>query len=436
MNKHNSKLKKVGNFSFSAGLFLLPSALFLSSILLLISSCLGCFICEKDYFKCNWNKSFFVCGLLIILSSFTHFFNLTYGYKDLLDPKLSFVGIFNWLPFFWFFYGFQPYLNSKKKRKNSAIILISATVPVLLSGFGQYFFDWTGPFKTLNGLIVWYQRPISKLGLTGLFNNQNYAGAWLSLIWPFCIALVLEKSKPFLKKNISLIFLISIGFAAILTNSRSAWACIIWSIPLVVGSSSFIWFFPLIFFISSIFIITIFQPFSGDIQNHLREIIPKKIWLEFAAEGIGNLNVTRFEIFISALKISKLNPFFGMGAGSFPIIYELEQNLWKGHPHNILLELAISYGYPVAIILISSVITLLIMSAKLVFDKKHQKSELVFFEKAWWTSIFTFCFTQLLDIQYFDGRISITSWILLCGLKQMLDENNSKKDIDYNRLIR
>ena len=206
MNKQNSQLKKIGNICFALGLFLLPSALFLSSILLLMSASLGCFLCEQNYFKCNWNKSFFVCGILIIISSLAHTLNLTSTYRDLLDTKLSFIGSLNWLPFFFLFWGFQPYLNSKQKRRRSAMILISSTFPVLFSGFGQYFFDWTGPFKTLNGLIVWYQRPITKHGLTGLFNNQNYAGSWLSLVWPFCIALVLEKSKTALKKNISLIF--------------------------------------------------------------------------------------------------------------------------------------------------------------------------------------------------------------------------------------
>ena len=432
MNK--SLLKKVGYFSFLSGLFLLPSALFFSAILLFFSAIIGCINCEQNYFKCNWNKTFFACGLLILFSSITHSLFLTHSYKDLLDPNLSFIGTLNWLPFFWLFWGFQPYLNSKQKRKRSAMILVASTVPVLFSGFGQYFFDWTGPFKTLNGLIVWYQRPISKHGLTGLFNNQNYAGAWLSLIWPFCIALVLEKSKPFIKKYLSLIFLIAVGIATILTNSRNSWACIISSIPLVIGPKSFIWFFPSIVFIVSILLITISQPLSGEIQNLFREIIPQKIWLEFANEGIGNLKITRFEIFLSALNISKINPFFGIGAGSFPVIFEIQQNLWRGHPHNIILELGISYGYPVVILFFSSIITLLILSSKLVFNKKNQTNELNSFERAWWTSIFTFCFSQLFDIQYFDARLSITSWILFCGLKLMLDENRYKTNFDYHKV--
>ena len=74
------------------------------------------------------------------------------------------------------------------------------------------------------------------------------------------------------------------------------------------------------------------------------------------------------------------------------------------------------------------------MSAQLVFNKKNQINELIHFERAWWASIFSFCFTQLFDIQYFDARLSITSWILLSGLKQILDENKTKKIFDYDKI--
>ena len=230
-----------------------------------------------------------------------------------------------------------------------------------------------------------------------------------------------------MSKFFSISFLITVGIATLLTNSRNAWACILISIPLVVGTNSLSWLLPLALFAGLILVITVYQPFSGNVQDILREIIPTKIWLEFASQGIGNLKVTRFEILLSAFDISLINPIFGIGAGAFPIIYELQQNLWKGHPHNIILELAISYGYPVALLFISTIVALLIMSYKKVFDKKNQSSEFNNFEKAWWTSFFTFCFTQLFDIQYFDARLSIASWILLCGLKLILDENTKKK---------
>ena len=54
------------------------------------------------------------------------------------------------------FLGFQPYLQNHKERKTIAKLLVIGSVPVVISGFLQYF-DITGPFQILNGLIIWYQ---------------------------------------------------------------------------------------------------------------------------------------------------------------------------------------------------------------------------------------------------------------------------------------
>ena len=420
MNK--SFFLNLGSILFSIGIFLLVSAPILGSISLFFSALLGTLINKQKYLNDNWNKLFLICGTFILLSTMKHILFGQDSYKDSLDPILSLIGTFNWLPFFWIFWGCQYYLNSRIKRKKTALLLVSGTFPLLVSGFGQYFFNWTGPLNFLNGLIIWYQRPIQEHGLTGPFNNQNYAGSWLSLVWPFCIALILQKPKNIYHRIISLFFLVSIVLAAFLTNSRNAWASIFGSVPLVLGLGSLLWFIPIIVIISLIFSIAIFQPLSGSFQDLFREIIPDKFWLEFAKEGIGMKKLTRLDIFISALNISYIDPFFGLGAGAFPILFELQKNIWRGHPHNIILELAISYGYPVTLFLFSTIALLLILSAKIIFNKKSLNTELIHFEKAWWTSIFMFCITQLFDVQYFDARISIIAWILLCGLKLMIDE--------------
>ena len=43
-------------------------------------------------------------------------------------------------------------------------------------------------------------------------------------------------------------------------------------------------------------------------------------------------------------------------------------------------------------------------------------------EKAYWAASFIFLISQLVDVQYFDGRISIVFWLLLAGLKTIIDE--------------
>ena len=415
-------LKKIGCILFLVGIFVLPSMLFFGALFLLLAGIVGSITNNKSYFTDNWNKIFFISGILIIISVLTHIYSPNDSYNIILDSKSSILGCLNWLPFFWLFWAIQPYIDSKKKRKKAGLILIAGTFPVLISGFGQYFFEWTGPFKILNGLVVWYQRPFADHGLTGPFNNQNYAGAWLSLVWPFSIALLLEKTNSSLKKFTAISFFLSIGLAAILTNSRNAWASLFLSIPLVLSIRSLFWLLPIIFLLLIISAVTSSELFTGIFQETFRSIIPEKIWMEFTQK----VELPRIQMFISALKISLVEPIFGLGGASFPIIYELQNNVWRGHPHNLILELAVSYGYPVTIIIFSSISLLLIKSRKFVFDKKINEIQFSSFEKAWWSSIFILLLSQCFDIQYFDGRISIMFWLLLAGLKTIIDENIQK----------
>jgi len=411
-------LEKTGYYLFLIGLFILPTMFFFAAICLLFAGLISSFIKRENYFSDNWNRSFFICGLLISISIFRHLLKFNNPYGDVLDANLSIIGSLNWLPFFWLFWALQPYINSSKKRKKAALLLIAGTFPVLISGFGQYFFNWTGPFQTLNGLIIWYQRPLGVHGLTGPFNNQNYAGAWLSLVWPFSIAFLIEKTNSSLKKSISIFFFLTIGLAAVLTNSRNAWLSILLSLPLVLNISSLYWLLPFIFLISIVIIITSNDLFNGELQDTFRTVIPDKIWMEFTKK----VELTRLDIFLSSLKISFIEPIFGLGGASFPIIYELQNNIWRGHPHNLILELAVSYGYPATILTLCTISILLINSSKLVFNKKSHNNQKFLFEKAWWTSIFIFLISQSVDVQYFDGRISIVFWILLAGLKTIIDD--------------
>ena len=50
------------------------------------------------------------------------------------------------------------------------------------------------------------------------------------------------------------------------------------------------------------------------------------------------------------------------------------------------------------------------------------------FDKAWVISIILFLFSQLVDVQYFDGRISILFWILLAGAKNIIDEDKLSRN--------
>ena len=94
-------------------------------------------------------------------------------------------------------------------------------------------------------------KTISDIGsLAGLFNNQNYAGLWMVLVWPFCLAEFITPKRTPLKKLILLTISIFFYVFIFLTDSRNAILGLIISSPIVLGSSSlmvftnnYFWFF-------------------------------------------------------------------------------------------------------------------------------------------------------------------------------------------------
>ena len=145
----------------------------------------------------------------------------------------------------------------------------------------------------------------------------------------------------------------------------------------------------------------------------------------FSNEVYKGLDSTRIEIFSRGINLLQINPFFGIGATSFTEIYRFETGFWKGHSHNLLLELAISYGLPTTFIFFTTINTILLRSGKFIFNNKRL-NDLSLYDRAFWTALFFFIISQLADIQYFDGKISLIVWILIAALKNIIEENNNK----------
>ena len=141
-------------------------------------------------------------------------------------------------------------------------------------------------------------------------------------------------------------------------------------------------------------------------------------------EGYINLDASRLEIWKIAIESIANKPIIGNGAASFSSIFENQTGFWKGHTHNLPLELAVSFGIPATLIIILPIFFIIIFSVKEIFYKKDSTHEYFINEKGWLTALLILVSSQMVDIQYFDGRISIAGWLLLCGAKKMLRENN------------
>ena len=141
INKYLIFLKKNPDITcFYIGIFLLPSAFSIACIFLLIPIFISIFKNHHKLLNDNWNKPFLISCFLLIFSSLYHFFLKDNTNLTNWDPSLSLIGLANWIPQIILYIALQPYLKTKKLRKNFCLILLSGTFPVLISGIGQLFF--------------------------------------------------------------------------------------------------------------------------------------------------------------------------------------------------------------------------------------------------------------------------------------------------------
>ena len=138
--------------------------------------------------------------------------------------KNSWVDLFNWIPLFISFYGFQSYLKTSKQRILFCKALTISTFPVIFSCISQYWFKVFGPFSTFFGLITWYQKPFEndQSGITGLFSNPNYVSFWLATILPFSFYLFIKNKEKRFKNYFFLLNFLLIIYLLINTSSRNA----------------------------------------------------------------------------------------------------------------------------------------------------------------------------------------------------------------------
>ncbi len=414
---------------FLLGIFLLPSAPSLSIFFLLISSIHSIIKNFTKVINDKWNFTFVLSALLMPLICLLQSENIN-PLIGRWDKSLTWIGLSNWLPLIFIFLSFQYFVSTAEDRKIVSKVLIAGSLPILISGFAQYFFKIYGPFDIFNGLIIWFQRPLqTDTGMSAVFNNQNYAGAWFCIIWPLSLAALLDSFNKKVNKFICLSILISITTAIFITTSRSAWGGLIILIPLMTGVSILPYILPMIFFALFCIFLTNMNSVPTDLQNNIRDIIPNKFWQEFSPDNFSGRE-SRLDIWRNAFIFISKKPILGWGAATFPILYFLETEAYSGHAHNLILELANNYGIPITIIIFGSIILICFNSFfKIYINESYTK--ILFFERAWFSSFFVLLISQLWDIQYFDGRISIVFWILLAGLKEVI---TSKVQLDNTSL--
>ena len=422
--KIQQKTKKVNVYNFGLtcffiGIFLLFSAPLFGSIFLIISIILSLCSQKENPLKDKINLSLILISLLMIVSCLI--FPLKKISFDYLRGDLNthpLIGLLNWLPLFVSFLGFQKYLQTKKNRARCGIILVCGSIPLLISGFGQYFFNWYGPLEFLNGLVIWYQRANTS-GMTSIFNNQNYAGCLLASVLPFFFASIFNNKDSKNKKIIAIILTILVILGIFFTNSRNG------LLGLFIGT-----FFLIIPLRKKFIITSIISTFAAFFINNLSKVIlnvsliPSSLTNKFNFESL--VNEPRIILWRSSLKFILEEPIMGWGGHNFSSIWSSFNSQYYGHSHSGPLEIAIQYGLLTSFILTSVFIYILIRSYKLIFFDSDKKlilfSKNNHFDRAWFSSGIVILFSNTVDILYFDLRINILLWLALSVLRVIIKE--------------
>ena len=310
--------------------------------------------------------------------------------------------------------------------------MIAGSIPVLISGILQYFFQIYGPFSTFYDLIIWFQKPITQgyYGMSGLFSNQNYNALWLGHLFPLNLSILYFIRNSPLKKIT--VFAITVTFIVclIFTQSRNGWTSLIISFPLIISYKLFYFLVPLLF----VFGIIIYSASTSlEITNPIfRKIIPEILLNKFQDIGFQNISSNpRYDIWSKAIFLIKQRPILGWGAATFPSLYIFYRGIFPStqHTHNILLELALSYGILTALIFAMTISLLIIKSWMKIFQNNYINNRYYIFDKAWWASAFIIFLGHLTDLTFYDVRINLNAWIILAGLRCILNENKESSKI-------
>ena len=419
--------KDIGQKFFNLGTFFLATALPISGLFFLIAIIISFIETRSKLLEDKWNLSLLFIGGLLLVNSIRFTIQNIDERLISFDKSISLYSLFNWIPLFIFFISCQYYLKNQLQREFFAKYLISGTIPVLISCLLQYWFKIYGPFKTMGGLIVIFNKEIDNgIEVSGLFSNQNYTGIWLTLSLPILFFLI-NKHKSFkIQKLILIIILLTFIYIIFLTLSRNAYIGLLSSIALIFGIKRLLiyLFFGFLLYLIFIFLeiffpINTLQIFEGNLFHNLI--------IKFKIDNISNfLELPRFNILINTINLIKHKPIFGYGASTFFIIFYELSDLKIQHSHNLPLQLAYEYGIPIALFLVFFITLLFYKSWRNIFQSKENESAFLF-NKCWLASCLVAILSHLNDITYYDGKIGILIWIFFAGLKCILEDTNQSK---------
>ena len=277
---------------------------------------------------------------------------------DYLESLVFTVNIF---PFFVFFASYQYLFKHPDTLRKLAWIIILASIPMVIIGFGQLWGGWSIDLKAGSAQVL----DIHKFGMppgrmSSIFYHANALANYLQLVFTLCMGLWLDlytlpnrQEQIFTSKFyfLSCYFVITL-LALVLTSARTGWVVTVLSIVAMIIYQKWYSILGIISLLMSLIFGAAYAPDPA--KTGLRQIVPSYFWARINDEMYPNRPTadTRESIFQFAGQLISEKPWSGWGLQTFGNLYRAKTGLYINHPHNLLLSLSYGLGVPITIFLI------------------------------------------------------------------------------------
>jgi O-antigen ligase len=422
------------------GLLIFPLSPFFGAVGIVLAS-LGTWIAQyRTIIRRPLNWGFALLSVLLIITA---------GFA--YDKTAAFLGLFNFLPYFIVFAGFNALIQTPAQLRQLSWILVFSSLPVVILGFGQLFLDWSIKIRILWFVVEWDIEPGGQpLGrMASIFMYANILAGYLMIVFILGLGLWVESYRRIrgqtnskfkiqnsklgvssssppstpssLSPHVTLLFLtvavIANFVALILTDSRNAWAIAIfaclaytlyegWRI-LVAGVAG----------IATSVLLAAFAP--SPVAQLFRKVVPAFFWARlndqmYPDRPVALLRKTQWQF---ALSLTGQRPWTGWGLRNFTLLYQAKMDVWLGHPHNLFLMVFAETGFPTALLFCGLLVWIFIAGVQLLRKSQYieeAEDRLIFFS---YLLVFVgWVLFNTADVSLFDFRLNTLSWLLLSAI--------------------
>lgn len=351
------------------------------------------------------------------------------------SPPDAYLGLFNFIPYFWVFAAFSLLVRSPVELRQLAWLIVLGSVPVTVIGLAQMVGLWLGWQQVLHIRVLWVVidwvidfkgTPPGRMAAT--FGYANILANYLVMTLAIALGLWLEKLtqlghwKSWRKLDPAvwwplggLTLVVGLNaIALIFTNSRNAWG-----IAAIAGLAYALylgwrWLVAAVGLVVGIVLGAAFAPLP--LQTWLRFIVPAFFWARLTDQlypdrPVPTLRLTQWQF---AWHLTQERPWLGWGLRNFSPLYQAKTQFLLGHPHNLGFMLLCETGIPATLGLVGLVGWVVASGSQALFSASPTGDRTIRF-----IFILTFLCNTLFngfDVTLFDARINILGWVLLAGI--------------------